>query len=236
MQTIQRRLETLKLQYIRKKYLNNNPRVQEILRCSKNSHPEVRLLDEDVSGLPGNPEFVENGWSKNMLLRYALAMHYSKEKKVLDSCSGLGWGAYLLDDICDELACIEIDNEAIKAAKKLWPYQRARIIKGSVFNMPFTDQSFDVVTAMESIEHFTVKDTRKYFIEINRVLKFGGRLIGSSYFPDTEEEAEKVCSRNKRHLHIYTKYELKELLKVRGFEKIRVFGNRLFFIAQEQTR
>lgn len=233
MQTIKKRLETFKLKHIGKKYLNKNPRAQEILKCSKYDHPEFSELDEDVSGLPGNPEFVKSGWSKMMLLRYALAMHYCREKKVLDSCSGLGWGSYLLDDICSELACLEMDSESIKAAKKLWPYKRAGIVKGSVLNMPFTDQSFDVVTAMESIEHFTVKDTKKYLIEINRVLKFGGRLIGSSYFPDTEEEAEKVCSRNKCHLHIYTKYELKELLKGRGFEKVVVFSNQLFFIAQK---
>lgn len=190
-------------------YINNNDRANDILKLKVNNSMEDLIGERD---LPSNERFQKTGWWKNMLLRYGLAMHFSKGKKVLETCSGLGWGAYLLDGIANSVTCIEIDKESINLSKQFWKTNKTEYINGSVLKIPTEDNRYDVVTAMENIEHFKLEDIKIYLREIYRVLKPGGVLIGSSGFPDTREEADALCSTNKYHQHICTNSEIIELL------------------------
>ena len=71
-------------------------------------------------GLPGSHGTLESGWWKMMLLRYGLAMHFSRGKDVLETCSGLGWGAYLLDSVAQSVTCVEINKECTDFSKQKW--------------------------------------------------------------------------------------------------------------------
>lgn len=51
---------------------------------------------------------------------------------------------------------------------------------GDVMNLPFQDDTFDCVVCLETLEH--VKDPFKALNEIHRVLKSGGKFIGSAPF------------------------------------------------------
>lgn len=222
----QKYLELVYLFYIKLRGLD-----LEVLKYNKYNMPIKDVIVEEERAFPGNPEFLENGWSKIMLMRYALAMRFCAGKKTLESCSGLGWGAFLLDGVCKNLNCIEIDRKAIDVSKKMWCYKRTEFIQTTALQLPFKDDSYDAVTAMESIEHFNFDEIKIYLKEINRVLKSGGILIGSSSFPDTIEKANAICSGNKYHLHICTKTELNDLLNDTGFNNIKIFKNNLFFKA-----
>ncbi len=210
------------------KFVFNNPLTSKIL-----NHNEFSLNEDYERALPGNPEFIDNGWWKIMLLRYAIAMFFSQDKITLDTCSGLGWGAYMLSGVSKKVFCIEIDKPSINFSKKNWENDNIVYINCSVIEMPFKDGMFNVVTAMESIEHFNLYDIKLYLKEIYRVLKNNGYIIGSSTFPDTREQAQIICSKNKYHLHICTKEEIKILLKDIGFKEIYIFKNNLFFIAKK---
>lgn len=205
----------------------------EVLKYNKYNLPDENIIAEDERALPGNPELLGSGWSNMMFKRYALAMRFCSGKKTLESCSGLGWGAFLLDKVCKNLDCIEIERNAIDASRKMWPYKRTQFIHSTALELSFKDNSYDAVTAMESIEHFDFDDIKIYIKEIYRVLKSDGILIGSSSFPDTIEEANAICSRNKYHLHICTKKELNDLLNDSGFKNIKIFKNNLFFKAKK---
>lgn len=218
------------LDVIFRRYIDNNLRAHNVLNVESYNLAEDLLEDR---GLPSAEHFQKSGWWKKMFLRYGIAMHFSKGKDVLETCSGLGWGAYLLDGIGKSVTCIEIDKESINQSKKLWKTDRTVYINASVLRIPTKDDRFDVVTAMESIEHFKLEDIKIYLSEIYRVLKKGGFLIGSSSFPDTREEANTLCSKYKYHLHICTKQEITNLLRKQGFKKVKVFHNRLFFIARK---
>lgn len=226
----QKYLDLLFLIYIRRRGLDF-----KILKYNKYNLPDKDVIAEEERALPGNPEFLENGWSYMMFKRYALAMKFCSGKKVLESCSGLGWGAFLLDDVSESLNCIEIDRNAIYVSKKMWSYRRTDFINADALKLPFKNNSYDVVTAMETIEHFSVDDIRIYLKEINRVLKKDGVLVGSSSFPNTVEEASAICSNNKFHLHICTKQELIKLLLDCGFEHTKIYKNNLFFIAVKHS-
>jgi len=96
--------------------------------------------------------------------------------------------------------------------------------------MGLADRSVDVALAMESVEHFSRGDIRRYLDELARVLKPGGVLIGSSAFPETESDAKALCERNPWHLHVCTRTEMERLLEER-FSSWNVATNRLFFWA-----
>lgn len=65
-----------------------------------------------------------------------------------------------------------------------------------------------------------------------RLLRPGGMLVGSSYFPDTKEQADANLAENPFHLHICTKGEMEKMLKKR-FNKYHIYNNRLFFRAEK---
>jgi 2-polyprenyl-3-methyl-5-hydroxy-6-metoxy-1,4-benzoquinol methylase len=196
---------------------------------STGSDPDI-AVERD---LPDKKRYSHNDWWKVMLLRYGLALLYAKDKRVLDTCSGLGWGIYIVDEAAQAAAGVELDRQAIKFSLKNWPVNNTGFINGSVLTLPVKDSAYDVVLAFESIEHFELRDIKTYLKEIFRVLKPGGFLIGSSAFPDTRQEAEKLCARNKYHLYICCKEEMTALLLTAGFRKVKIFKNRLFFIAKK---
>lgn len=167
---------------------------------------------DDERGLPGNAEFMKSGWTDHMLLRYFLAMDRAKGRRVLDTCCGLGWGAHLVAGVARELVGIDLDADAVRFSAETWGDDNTTYLEGSVLDLPFEADSFDVVLCMEAIEHFSVADGRRYLEELHRVCRPGGVLLGSSTFPDTRERASALCAQNEHHLYIYTRREIRRLL------------------------
>jgi len=217
------------LDKIYSRYLENSPAVARILAGD---------VSPDLAGLmkgrnfPSRERHKEKDWYKTMLLRYGLALHYSAGKKVLDTCSGLGWGMYILADRVGLGLGVEIDPRAVAFARENWPASRLHFITGSVLAIPVADRRFEVVLAFESIEHFSRGDGETYLKEIFRVLQPGGLFLGSSYFPATRLEADRACAQNKHHRYVFCREEFICLLKITGFRRVRLFKNRLFFMAR----
>lgn len=221
--------EGLFLNIINFRYIKYNKRVKNILQLNIDNTLKNCLGERD---LPGDEKFRKNNWWRVMLLRYGLAMYYSKGKCVIDTCSGLSWGSYLLEGVTTGVTCLDIDKKCVSIAKGIWK-NNVDYVCASVLEMPIYSDTFDVATAMESIEHFPKDDIEKYLAEIYRVLKPNGILIGSSSFPDTVEEAQQLCMRNNYHKHVCTKEEIESILRNTGFINIKIYQNRLFFIAKK---
>jgi ubiquinone/menaquinone biosynthesis C-methylase UbiE len=226
------------LENIYNTYIKNCSRARQILDFdTKNLDVDTKkILESGIPErvLPSNQLFQSNAWQRTMFLRYGLALHYSRGKDVLETCSGLGWGAFLLDSIAKSVTCIEIDDQSLNLSRRLWDTTRTAFVKASVSEIPVQDKQFDVAVSMECIEHFSLSDIKKYLSEMHRVLKPGGILIGSSFFPDTTEDAVQARSANEFHLHVCTRREIIELLHATGFEKIKIFPNRLFITARKK--
>ena len=56
------------------------------------------------------------------------------------------------------------------------PCEAILLARESGGNLPFTDESFDIVISFNSLEHLHPLDS--YLIEIRRILKSGGQLVG----------------------------------------------------------
>ena len=67
----------------------------------------------------------------------------------------------------------------LEKAKEKIDEPNINYIRGDVGNLPFEDNSFDIILSMNGFHAFPNKD--KAFAEITRVLRKGGYLIGCFY-------------------------------------------------------
>ena len=98
---------------------------------------------------------------------------------------------------------------------------KCEIIKGSVSNLPFKDNTFDIVTGFETVYFWPdfVNDLK----EIRRVLKDGGTLfIANEALPIEDDERQRELV-ELLDMNIYSEGELIESLHKAGFPDIKTF-------------
>lgn len=185
-------------------------------------------------GLPGEAKYLASGWSDKMLGRYFFAgKSFCQGKKVLDLCSGFGWGSKILANYANHVTSLEIDKEILERAKKIWTSNNISWQNGNCLNY-FKDspaEQFDVVIAMEVIEHFTEEEGISIIKNISHLLKDGGFFIGSSFFPDQKKDALESLQTNQFHHCIYTKDEIDKILH-RYFKEATVVSE-MYIIARK---
>jgi SAM-dependent methyltransferase len=77
--------------------------------------------------------------------------------------------------------------------------QRAQV--GYSQDMPFPDGHFDSVIMSEVLEHLEAEVREKTLAEVRRVLRPGGRLIGTVPARERLDESEVVCPNCEHHFH-----------------------------------
>ncbi len=212
-----------------KELLENKLLVERILQYRSEDIP-LSIQDERV--FPGDQNFFDSGYYKTMLKRYFYAAaKYCKNKTVLDSCSGLGWGSYIISHYAKDVLAFDNNHDILDFCKKNWGKKNIRWQHADALNLAsLKDQAFDVALAMETIEHFSAQDGERYLHQLVKKVKKGGILIGTSAFPYSTEEATVVCKRNPAHLHIFTMTEIEKIL--RQFSQDFVVVDQWMFIAR----
>jgi 2-polyprenyl-3-methyl-5-hydroxy-6-metoxy-1,4-benzoquinol methylase len=216
--------------------MQKNKKLLNKILAYKDPLNKRNIGENDERGLPTNANFISRDYYRTMLKRYFFAAKiFAENKIVLDSCSGVGWGTYILANYAKHVIAYDYNEEAIKLAKNDW---KAKNIKWKVVNAlnvdkSFKDESFDVITAMETLEHFTQEDGIKYIIKHKNLLKDKGIFIGTSIFPKTRKSAEKspALLDNKFHLFLWTKDEIEKELN-KHFSIVKIV-NSWMFIAQK---
>src|SRR6266498_348988 len=112
------------------------------------------------------------------LHRYAFARAYSTGKTVLDIASGEGYGTNLLALEAKFVYGVDLSEDAVKHANKLYGEVNKKFLIGDVTQIPLKDNEVDLVVSFETIEH--VHDHNKMLQECKRVLKEDGALIIST--------------------------------------------------------
>ena len=98
---------------------------------------------------------------------------------------------------------------------------RCIIIEGSVSKIPFKDNTFDIVTAFETVYFWP--DFLNDLKEVQRILKEGGQIfIANEAMPTKGDERQKeLCEL--LNANIYSKEELYECLHMAGFTNITCY-------------
>jgi len=105
-------------------------------------------------------------------------------------------------------------------------------IQGDITNAPFSDNYFDIITAISTIEHIPGKGDSLAMKEMARILKVGGKIIISVPYKTKFESLFEFRSFKKKNF-AQRYYDLKNLKKRLlqnsnlSIERIAFFGNRL---------
>lgn len=120
------------------------------------------------------------------LHRYAIALEFIQNKKVVDIACGEGYGSSLISKYAENVVGIDIDKKTISDAIEKYKNPNLRFVVGSADLIPIDSKSIDVVVSFETLEHHD-KHVEMYS-EIKRILKPDGLLIISS--PDKKYYSE----------------------------------------------
>jgi ubiquinone/menaquinone biosynthesis C-methylase UbiE len=111
---------------------------------------------------------------KKHMMKYMKYLRKGSCLKMLDI--GCGEGYYLRDATEEGIDAYGIDIST-HALENALAEVKDRITFGSITEIPFADEEFDIMTAFDVIEHIHPKDTLKALAEIRRVLKPDGIVI-----------------------------------------------------------
>ena len=89
---------------------------------------------------------------------------------------GCGTGNLTSKLRADHITAVDISGSALQLYQKNNPTAFA-VKHASILDLPFSSGSFDGVYNLGVLEHFTVAEIRDILVELNRVLKPGGRLL-----------------------------------------------------------
>jgi len=133
--------------------------------------------------------------------------------RVLDVGCGTGGNFAFLDAYGRVEGC-DYSEEAIRFClmRGTHPVQEA-----SIYELPYEDASFDLVTCLDVIEH--LRFDLPAFRELNRVLRKGGHLLATlPSGPHLYNDFDCLAG----HLRRYTTGEIRMLLAESGFEPLRL--------------
>lgn len=112
--------------------------------------------------------------------RYIFASNYAKGKIVLDAACGTGYGSKIIKEQGKAEKVIGLDNNfaSVKYAESKYSSYDITFINASITQLPFSNETFDLVVSFETIEH--IAQENEMLNEIIRVLKNNGQLILST--------------------------------------------------------
>lgn len=141
---------------------------------------EARKLAEQVYVEPRD-EIVETTKIKGgdtLSFHYEIALEYiQSHHHVLDIACGGHAGPNILAQKNCQITAADLDALCIALAKKYNPSQNINFCVQNATETTFNDETFDVITSFETIEHVNCD---KYLHEMHRILKKDGKLILST--------------------------------------------------------
>lgn len=158
-------------------------------------------------------------------LRELIKFHLKKisgdgNERILDA--GCGTGRNLLECGIKSRFGVDFSPEAMKYCRMS---NLENIANGSVSNLPFRQNSFNIVLSMDVLYHIGVKNDVEALKEIHRVLDKNGVLLlnlpSYNFLKSSHDEAIHTRKR-------YTKSELKKVLKTSGFRIEKIFYRNFF--------
>jgi SAM-dependent methyltransferase len=141
--------------------------------------------------------------------------------RLLDIGAGSGWLVAHMNHLGWQAEGLDFDEKSVASARS-----RGLIFHlGDLTDQKFADASFDAITMSHCIEHF--HDPLAWLIEVRRVLKPGGRLALAT--PNNKSFCHQKFGEHwfaldpPRHLHLFNRASLTQLLQQAGFNQPKIF-------------
>jgi ubiquinone/menaquinone biosynthesis C-methylase UbiE len=138
--------------------------------------PKYRVSGRESSKSYYNAQY---GWAQTSFSLHSKYLEL-EGKTVLDAGCGMGGKtAFYAEKGCKSIVGIDINEVSIEAARKYVKEKglhNVEFVLGSLAEMPFEPDTFDIVIMNDSIEHITRPILLKALQECKRVLKPGGRI------------------------------------------------------------
>ncbi len=166
--------------------------------------------------LPGAPDHES---ATEHLHRYAFAREVLRGRDVLDLACGEGYGAALLAQTARSVIGVDIDEQAVRAAREKYRRENLEFRTGSATAVPLEAGAVDAVTSFETLEH--LREHEEMLREFKRVLRPGGMLVIST--PERAEYTEAAQYQNPFHVGELRRAEFLELLR-RHFAQFALLG------------
>lgn len=170
----------------------------------------------------GHKEFYKNALK---------SINPKKDDKYLEI--GFGSGIFINKYMShvSKIAGIDYSADMVKLAsdinRTLVDSGKAEFKQGSASSLPWVDNEFTVVAAIEVF--FFITETEKTLHEIFRVLKPGGRVVIEMAF-NKDDGADHTRNIKKMNLKLYSGEEMKKLFKKAGFNDIVIDYYQAFWI------
>ena len=168
--------------------------------------------------------------------------HFRKNCKILDVACGAGFLSNPLAAAGHQVTGIDVSSESLAVARRYDTTQSVQYVEMNAAHLEFADSSFDVVCAMDFLEH--VEHPETMIKEMARVLRPGGLFFFHTFdrsilsYLLVIKGVEWFVKNTPPHLHLYRlmikpkelrHYSLKAGLKVIELHGSRPRINRAFF-------
>jgi len=158
------------------------------------------------------------------LARYKFpARLIAPEDRVLDLGCGNGYGAYFYATVAREVIGLDLHADLEGAAERGLARDNLTLVKGDILDLPseVAGATFDVVVAVDVIEHFYRDDGERIVADYSERLSDRGMMILGT--PNRGSGAYRSEASRRVHMHEYEPEELRTLCD-RHFKRTLLFS------------
>lgn len=173
-------------------------------------------------GKDGEKTLLRMNKSHAPLVQWGLSfLDVKGEKAILDI--GCGGGA-TINEMLKKFPRALVDGidfscKSVSLSKKMnaeFLGNRTEIIQGDAITMPYNDNSYDFVTAVETIYFWS--PIEKAFSEVFRILKNGGQFM---ILCELSDPNDRTWTQKIKMMKVYSANQLESILKSLGFSKVQ---------------